>query len=186
MRWLVAVEDDPCRAHLLGGGWPLIQGALSDGVIAVGEEDDFARTILSLHERGMVNIDYAVLRCEEGPEEFRAQANFHLQQINELHSLPSGRDWVRDTTPTSTLNITGLTVGQVAGRDIHNHLTFGSFVEALERAVDDTAAPANAKEEAKGLFQRLRDAAPVGEKMVQETGTEIAAKVLAQAIGLPL
>lgn len=186
IRWLIQIEDDRDRAQLLNRGFSLIQAATQDKLIEVGEEDGLGLAILKLHERGLLHIDYALLESDQGPTVFRGHPSYHLQQVTAIHTLPGGRDWVREpVTPTTTFNIQGSQIGQLAGRDVNNTVTLVQFIEQLERAVDTADAAESVKDEARGLLGALKRAARAGAKVTRETGVELLAKILSDQLKLP-
>lgn len=186
MRWLVDLEDDVGRSESLRSGSALLEAAANEAVVDFVDEDQFALELLRLYRRDLLQLDYELLETDQGQEVFEGQPAFHLRRVRGLQVLPEGRAWVAEPHAGTTFNISDSTIGQLAGRDIHN-ATVVAFIEALERVVDQTAASEVAKREAKGFLAGLRRAAGrVGEGVAEGTGTEVLVKALSHTLGLPL
>jgi hypothetical protein len=56
------------------------------------------------------------------------------------------------------VNVVNSTVGQLALGDIHN-VTLTAILDAVETSIDSVEAPPEAKEEARGVVRRMREAA---------------------------
>jgi hypothetical protein len=61
-------------------------------------------------------------------------------------------------TATTQINVVNSTVGQLALGDIHN-VTMTAILDAVDRAIDTVDATPEAKQEARTVVQRMRDAA---------------------------
>jgi hypothetical protein len=184
LKWLIAAEDHPDQSSPRAGQ-PLIDAALADELIAGGEEDQFALTILALYHRGLIELDYPLLEADQGDQIFRGQPSYHLAQIKNLETTPQGRRQFASTAAVPQIAIGDLTIQQLALGDIQNNITLSVLIDVIEQAVQDIEAPAQAKADAAGWLKQFRASARAGGELAQATGAEVLAKVIAKALGIP-
>jgi len=79
------------------------------------------------------------------------------------------------------VNVVNATVGQLALGDIHN-VTITTILDAVETSIDSVEAPPEAKEEARGVLRRMREAATT---VASATAQSVLGTEVRHSLGLP-
>lgn len=178
LRWFHELEDDSRRSGALRGGWDLIQAARID-LIDAQDVDGFAALVLEIAREDLIDFDHPAGQVEE----FGIERPMHaLQEVRDLRSTAKGRGWLRESPPPSTsFTFERSTVGQVAGGNITNYVSFAQVLRAAEEHLDQIDADPVEREAARGLLDALRGHVA---QVATGTGAGLAAQVIAAALGL--
>lgn len=180
--WIAQRESDYPAASLNGN--TLMQEASgmagSDGM----PWDAVAKTAARLRKRGYLDWDYDPWPNESqepapesiDQENFQRATNITITSPG-VHALAAHRA----TGAATQLNIINSTVGQLALGNISNIDMF-VILDGAERALEQIDAPAEVKEEARGVIRRMRD---VGVSVISSTTREVLAAAVRQGLGLP-
>lgn len=176
LRWLmtVAAEEPAC----FDIPERLLDRAVTEGLIEFPGRESLAQRILGLVDQGYLRGDVPELALGTAQQRLARTVNLELAVLAEELAAP----------PTSAITIIGNVINsQVAAGDINSFVT---FIDVLDRAHAEIDAlediDPEAKEDAKGLIERLRAKAMTGAgEIITGAGGAIAAGVIARLLGLP-
>jgi hypothetical protein len=179
--WFHELEDDAGRSESVRDGFQLIQAARADGVIDAQDVDAFAKQVLEMADVDLIDFDHMAREIDQFG---LADPSRDLQQATDLRSTAKERDWMRQNpTPSSSISFgEGATVGQVAGGDITNYVTFSQVLAAAETELGRISTDAGEREEARNFLRALGGDA---KEIATGAGANVAARALAAALGLP-
>lgn len=180
LQWFHRLEDDPARSAELRDGWTLIQAARADNVIDTQDVDGFATLVLQMADQGLIDFD----NVARGLQQFgHGNAPQDLQQSTNFRSTAHGRQWLQES-PSSGPSFTfdRSTVGQVAGGNITNFVSFSQVLEAAENQLGQIDADPADREAARGILHALGGRAT---EVATGAGGALAARAIAAALGLP-
>lgn len=177
LRWFHSLEDDPAREAALRAGYPLLQAAITDGLIDAQDVDGFAGVAIRLHDQGYLDSDHPT------NEEWGLKPNHDLQQAQNLRSTDQGRSWLRsDPAPTgASFTFHGPASGQFAGRDVTNIVSLAQLLDLAEDRVNELAADDAEREGARRLLDTLRGR---GSDVATSATGGLVGRILAELLGL--
>jgi hypothetical protein len=182
LAWIAERERDFPQAPLIGN--TLMQEAAG----LAGDDglpwDAVAKAAARLRKRGYLDWDYVLWpnESEEPPPERIDYMNF--QRTRDITISGSAQQVLATqgvSNPVTQVNIINSTVGQLALGDVSNIDMF-VILEAAERALARIDAPPEAKEEARGVIARMKDA---GSSVISAAASEVLAAAVRQGLGLP-
>jgi len=179
LQWFHRLEDDTARSAELRDGWMLIQAARADNVIDTQDVDGFATLVLQMADQGLIDFD----NVARGLQQFgHGNASQDLQQSTNFRSTAQGRQWLQES-PSSGPSFTfdRSTVGQVAGGNITNFVSFSEVLEAAENQLGQIDADLADREAARGFLHALGGRAT---EVATGAGGGLAARAIAAALGL--
>ena len=182
LAWIAEREDD------FPGAW-LDGTSLMQQTAGMAGDDGLpweavAKAAGRLRKRGYLDWDYDLW-----PGESQEPLPEHLDQMTFQRTRDvtvSGTGYQalearKSKSAATQVNIINSTVGQVALGDISNIDVF-VILEAAERALDQISAPAETKEEVRGVIRRMREA---GTSALSSMAADVLAAAVRQALGLP-
>ena len=185
LRWFHQLEGNDAYSATLQTWEDLSKAAVADRTVKIGEIDNLAELVIELADDDLIEFDpNKVLRHEE----FGADPSRDLQNATNFRSTITGHDWLREPAPSGpSFAFHDSKVGQVAGRDITNDVSFTQVIDSALTKVEQMEADEEDRKAARGFLNALRGrAAEAGTGMVGGTGGFLAGRALAQALGLPV
>jgi hypothetical protein len=144
-----------------------------------------ARAAGQLRRLGWIDWRYMLWPTDEGREpdpQFINQQN--IQKVRDIvvneRGLAAYASRRQTQMATTQINVVNSTVGQLALGDIHN-VTMTAILDAVDRAIDTVDATPEAKQEARTVVQRMRDAAG---SVVSSTASGVLEAALRHSLGL--
>lgn len=143
-----------------------------------------AKAAARLRKRGFLDWDYMRTpgESEEPSPERIDYLNF--QRTREISVSGAGLQALAaraSQRPVTQVNIVNSTVGQLALGDVNN-INLLVILEAAERALEQIDAPAEAKEQARGVIARMKEA---GSSVISSAASEVLAAAVRHSLGLP-
>lgn len=182
LRWFHQLEGNGAHSAALQTWRDLSEAAAADGTVETGEIGDLAGLVIELADDDLIEFDpRKVLR----PEEFGVDPSRDLKNATDFRSTVKGREWLGEPAPSGpSFAFHDTTVGQVAGRDITNYVSFTQILDAALTKVEQMEADEQDRKAARDLLNALRSrAAEAGTGMVAGAGGLLAGRALAQALG---
>lgn len=182
LAWLVRREDDEPGVELSGATILTRAAHLNAGDEPAAME--VARAAGELRRLGWIDWRFDVWPgrlSEPPPHVFDDQVMHRVDGIVVAHTGHAVLAARCPIVPTQQINITQSTVGQLALGNIAN-IDILLILEAAERCLDEIDAPEDAKDEARGVLRRMREA---GSTIAARAAGSVLATAVRQALGLP-
>ncbi len=152
LRWFHQLEDDDVNVAALETWDGMTEKAVADGVVETGEVEEMAALVIELADDDLVDFDH----IGRSTDQFGMEPAANLQHATNFRSTTKARDWLRVAAPSGpSFAFHDSQVGQVAGRDIANYVSFAQVLDAATAEVDRVDASEEDREAARRFIAAL-------------------------------